>query len=159
MAKRAVVRRVVKWGGLVVSVLSAVAWVGSCWGIAQWMSEGVGVIRVHAGLLTLHESDWSPMWGGMSGLTVDRSEAEMQWWFVIEQAPDISNYSMPLWVPLLIAAGATAAAWRADVRERRRQRVGSCPACGYDRRGLDAGKVCPECGAASHGESVVKPGA
>ena len=30
---------------------------------------------------------------------------------------------------------------------RRRLRVGECAACGYDRRGLGAGAICPECGA------------
>ena len=41
---------------------------------------------------------------------------------------------------------ATAAAWRADAKYLRRAREGACPACGYDRAGLVAGSLCPECG-------------
>jgi hypothetical protein len=37
------------------------------------------------------------------------------------------------------------------VRRWRRRRAGRCPACGYDRAGLAAGAVCPECGDADHG--------
>lgn len=39
------------------------------------------------------------------------------------------------------------------VRGRRRRR-GACVACGYDRRGLAAGAVCPECGGAGVGAEV-----
>lgn len=48
---------------------------------------------------------------------------------------------------LTLAVAATASlTW--SKRERRRQR-GECEACGYTRAGIDAGAVCPECGAKS----------
>ena len=39
--------------------------------------------------------------------------------------------------------------WRVPffVHRTLRRRRGRCPACGYDREGLDAGAACPECGA------------
>lgn len=49
--------------------------------------------------------------------------------------------NIPLWIPFLLVAGATAAAWRP------RRRAG-CPRCGYDMTGLPAAAVCPECGLA-----------
>ena len=39
-------------------------------------------------------------------------------------------------------------------RHRRRSRAGKCPECNYDRTGLAAGAVCPECGAGGAGGST-----
>lgn len=36
-------------------------------------------------------------------------------------------------------------------RKARRARTGRCPKCGYNRFGLGAGVVCPECGFAAAG--------
>lgn len=55
----------------------------------------------------------------------------------------------PLYVPLILLAGASAAAWAAQSRAARRARLGLCPKCRYDRAGLPAGVVCPECGASA----------
>ena len=57
--------------------------------------------------------------------------------------------AIPLWLPALLSLLATATAWRADAKCLRRAREGACPACGYDRAGLAAGAVCPECGSAA----------
>ena len=52
----------------------------------------------------------------------------------------------PLWLfPLLLWTPA-ALLLRSGLLARRRALTGSCPACGYDRRGLAPGAVCPECG-------------
>ena len=148
MAKRAVVRKVVKWGGLAASALLAVAWVGSCWYAVAWATPGGGLIGVSAGRIYFFEP-LSPLGIGAGGQFISKpSDTTMQWRIGWGYGTGRREEGMPLWIPLLIVTGATAAAWRADARERRRQRVGSCPACGYDRRGLDVGKVCPECGAA-----------
>lgn len=48
-------------------------------------------------------------------------------------------------VPLLLWTPA-ALLLRSGTLARRRAVMGSCPACGYDRRGLAPGAVCPECG-------------
>lgn len=52
--------------------------------------------------------------------------------------------TVPIWIPLVAAAGVTARAWRRHRRARRGP--GACLACGYDLAGLTGG-VCPECGA------------
>jgi hypothetical protein len=36
--------------------------------------------------------------------------------------------------------------WWARLRELRGRAAGRCAACGYDRKGLSKGAVCPECG-------------
>jgi len=148
MAKRAVVRKVVKWGGLVASALLAVVWVGNCWYQVLWYPPGGGAIGVERGRFVLAEPLWPLGLGGGGRYKFLRFPKKMHWWFEWEQDIGGRYLAVPLWAPLLIVGGATATAWRADARERRRQRVGSCPACGYDRRGLEVGRVCPECGAA-----------
>jgi hypothetical protein len=77
--------------------------------------------------------------------------------FSIAVRPRRKTYQLPtrpLWSGLRAEAGATAAvlapAWvmaLTSIRVVRRWR-GSCPACGYDRRGLPADAKCPECGTA-----------
>jgi hypothetical protein len=53
---------------------------------------------------------------------------------------------MPLWMLTATAAGASAVLVMAEVRRwRQRRQPWQCPACGYDRRGLEAGSLCPEC--------------
>jgi len=51
---------------------------------------------------------------------------------------------VPLWMPLAVCAGFAVLMWRVRVRL---GGLGECRACGYDRAGLAAGAVCPECGA------------
>ncbi len=62
---------------------------------------------------------------------------------------------LPIWDGLLLntllygfLTFALHSSWRACV-SRRRRRAWQCPKCGYDRRGLAADAVCPECGAVS----------
>jgi hypothetical protein len=54
---------------------------------------------------------------------------------------------LPLWLPVLLAAGLASISVRASWREFRRGRsaAGRCRSCGYDLRGSE-GKSCPECG-------------
>jgi predicted RNA-binding Zn-ribbon protein involved in translation (DUF1610 family) len=141
----------VKWGGLAVSVLLAVAWVGSCWYVLWWEMPGDDYFGVQAGrfgrmslLLPLEVP-------GGGGFSLDRQNTTMEWRFALGRFGRDVGFAIPLWAPLLIAACATAVAWRADARARRLARAGACPACGYDRRGLEVGRVCPECGAAGGG--------
>jgi hypothetical protein len=61
---------------------------------------------------------------------------------------DTQSLSIPLWMFALPWAILTAVFWRWDALARRRARLNLCPACNYDRRGLPAASVCPECGAA-----------
>jgi hypothetical protein len=53
---------------------------------------------------------------------------------------------VPLWIPLLFVLAPAGALWRVDIVRRRRHYQNFCPSCGYDRRALRTGVVCPECG-------------
>lgn len=56
------------------------------------------------------------------------------------------GFLLPLWIPIVLTAIPTGLLVRAERRERRRMRAHLCAKCGYDRRGLVDGAVCPECG-------------
>jgi len=52
---------------------------------------------------------------------------------------------IPALAIVLIKRSRALLAWKS--LSRRRARIGICQSCGYDRAGLAAGAVCPECGA------------
>jgi hypothetical protein len=58
----------------------------------------------------------------------------------------------PVWGGLAADVALWSAGWLVLLRgfeigrAARRRRAGRCASCGYDRRGLDAGAACPECG-------------
>ncbi len=53
---------------------------------------------------------------------------------------------LPLWIPIPLLLALGTGLW---LRDRRRARLGCCPACAYDLVGNTSG-VCPECGAPAH---------
>jgi hypothetical protein len=62
-----------------------------------------------------------------------------------EAIPSIGGLKsgVPLWPFAVALAVPTTLAWR----HRTRQKLGSCPSCGYDLSGLPRGSPCPECAA------------
>lgn len=81
------------------------------------------------------------------GLTLSRSRSPAAMAFARSALP-----LRPIWTGFLIntllAAGVLVLLVRGQRATRRfvRARRGRCPACGYDRAGLDASAACPECG-------------
>jgi hypothetical protein len=57
------------------------------------------------------------------------------------------DLAMPYWFMSILLAIGPVLRLRATIRRRRRQRVGLCPACGYDLRATP--DRCPECGRAA----------
>ena len=65
----------------------------------------------------------------------------------LTSATSIWSHAVPLWIPVLIFAAASA--WQGISpfrRRRRRRKLGLCLKCGYDLRGSK--ERCPECGLA-----------
>ena len=90
----------------------------------------------------------------LGALKLVAQSQQFHWWADISPywGSPVANrnlYFIPLWPLPLLSLLTTAAAWRADAKYLRRVREGACPACGYDRAGLAAISVCPECGAAA----------
>jgi hypothetical protein len=53
---------------------------------------------------------------------------------------------VPLWCPFLLAAAGAGLLWANARRASRAKGAVPCWSCGYDRRGIAQGGVCPECG-------------
>jgi len=160
------IRKTAKWGGAVVTVLLAVVWLGSGWYLVRWgiapgwavftecgrcdvvyaphfynghgapsveRREGPGASRGPAPF----RLGWR-YFHGLYGKPTDRGGQEEHWW-------------VPHWPFVAIAAFVTVLGWGADFRASRRARLNCCPKCNYDRTGLAASTVCPECGSKAGG--------
>ena len=146
------IRKTIKYGGAALTVLLVVVWIGSGWYITGWY-HGVGSRGVlHSGGLALirsRDTHWS---------------VPDEWYWNSRHHPDpgcfhwkIASYTLgseqttfiPLWPVTMAAAGTTALAFRLDTLARRRARMNLCVKCHYDRTGLAADAVCPECGTGS----------
>jgi hypothetical protein len=135
------IRKTIKWGGAVVTLLLVVVWVASAWTLVGYMSPRGGVYRVTGGAFDcLKFPDWP---GAEPKLLFATHDFALQW------KPDgvfsPFGFAAPLWIPAALFAGLTALAWRLDTLARR-ARLNLCPNCHYDRAGLAAGAKCPECG-------------
>lgn len=143
----------IKWAGPVVTIALAAAWwwSGRYW--ATYVGPGDWTATVAAGLVGVsHEPGLIAMTEQATGVPVPQGlrivtkSHDMAWWFRVTWEPGRKAISVPLWCPLVIAAGVSAAAWRSDLAARRRARAGCCAACGYNRTGLAPQAPCPECG-------------
>ena len=153
MSRSPRLRRYYKWGGLVVSILLAVAWAASL------------LISVIASYGRLHVAFGS---GGF-GFSVCEYPLETRFYLPGADSirwlptigpqrwglPDPSNRSItfaayfPFWCLFPLAAIPTVILWRRD----RKIPPGQCQTCGYDLTGNTTG-VCSECGALADSRSV-----
>jgi len=165
MSVTVAIRKTIKWGGAFAVVLLVAVWVASGW---WWVSVGRGrpwLVWVTQGRLVLDRykaigpSDSFTPLSFRGGSREPESGPYLLWSFVWGETATsfgITRSCIPLWFPTLLVAIPTALAWRADRRAWRWERIGLCPACGYDRRGLAPAAVCPECGAAASAAVVAE---
>jgi hypothetical protein len=150
------IRKTVKWVGAAVTVLLVGAWLSSAkWYSAVTYAHDRGVI-LHTGWMLVERTGpfaIDPVFE--CGPYSDNSYewASLWQWPPVEWDRNGAT-SIALWLPAAVTTLITAAAWRLDAIARRRDRVGCCHSCNYDRAGLAAGAVCPECGAAPASSST-----
>ncbi len=153
-------------------LLAMLVW--SVWWEAGWQSDGYtwGDAQVRIGRgeiffeLLLYNPPLSAATAGRmyGGFVYRRHDRGMYWrpaYSVSRNPGSVQRFLfIPIWMPLVLAAGAAGFCWRRHARRRRRERIikaGGCPSCGYDLRGLRAQDeaqgektkpraVCPECG-------------
>ena len=146
-ATRTRIRACVKRGGLSLALILIGLLVHSCWttvGLAlpNGFSFGVegGALGIAAGSLPQGLSPPPP------GPIYIQKDAMLHWWFSWGTYSMRWYFTVPLWNPIIISASSAAWAWRKEVLERRRNSVGLCRKCGYDRNGLEVIAKCPERG-------------
>ena len=79
----------------------------------------------------------------------------MGWWINTAGAGGFWFVALPIVGFALLCVGFLCWRLRRDIRPLLRRLRGVCTACGYDRRGLSATSVCPECGTA--GKAFIEP--
>jgi hypothetical protein len=147
MNPRPRVRKAIKWVGAASTVLLAVAWIGSGKYGVGWASSSGAEFVVRWGECCVNTGS-SSLFGLSPGLSAGSSRFMLFNEFVYERRGSGGVVVVfPLWPPALLALLPTAIAWRFDVVARRRERIGRCPKCNYDRAGIAADAKCPECGA------------
>lgn len=149
------IRKTVKWGGLGLSLALTGLMIGSVWPkwtTLQWGQDNPGpdwCAYVACGQVTVlrnasHQSHshFEP------GFTLHAtSRPGFLLWLEWHHYPGVATWlSIPLWMIVVPCAAIALVAWRLEALARRRARLNLCPKCDYDRTGLAAGTVCPECG-------------
>ncbi len=156
------IRKTIKWGGAVVTVLLVVAWVGSGWFFVSCtfgrpITETSGRLRsVHIVNGVVRSSSFTGMAGVFlpHGLDAGLARGSFRWDADYFDSYTSASVVIPLWPAVVMLSLATGTAWRLDTLARRRERLNHCPKCNYDRTGLAPGAVCPECGAGAGGAGV-----
>ena len=132
-------RRIAKWTGVVVSMLTSIAWGMSLYRLVTY---GSGALMVMVGWSELRFAWFSIASLPQPGWNVQIISPRIVHWMPhYLTTPAFSVISIPLWLPFLAIAIPTAWLWRRD----RRHLPGHCPKCGYDLTGNVTGK-CSECG-------------
>ena len=159
--------KTIKWGGLAMTALLGVLWIGSFWLALGWFSRRSGSLSVYRGGLTVFYHAPSEQDRRFVGWRLDWIDDDFPawttWWFhalVLRDWRTWSRFSAPLWCPLAISLGITSVAWRLDFLARRRARLNLCPKCGYDRTGLPDGgtaTACPEVVRCRHEAAPANP--
>ncbi len=147
------IREGVKWGGAAIALMLLVVWIASGWMNASCALPGHGRVALRNGRLSFYKPDPKVVWDGDVASVTGRvvrirgQESDNFEWWVSSDTDSLGTWvALPLWLPAGAWMLLTLAAWRPEIVARRRARAGRCLACNYDRAGLAAGVVCPECG-------------
>jgi hypothetical protein len=145
------IRKAIKWGGAVVTVLLVVVWIGSGWcSVGMQVGDGRGVFVGDGQLEMCVFGSPDPDGDHASSTLVPGWHAgcrpfRLHWWFDHWQFGNLHHLILPLWVPAMITLLAAVITFRLD----HGGQPNACPKCNYDRAGLAAGAKCPECGSAA----------
>jgi hypothetical protein len=169
-------RAAVKWALTLLLVLVLAAWTLSAWwrtSLSFFAFDCYTVCEVQAGLVTTRVTHRVPaslfnlhthletrrralvqpiISSSSTVIAPPAREPLWRWWYSTDLAATSARgwsqdeIALPLWPAILLLLILTLVL-HYEPRAKRRQRLGQCLACGYDRRGLPDGAKCPECGA------------
>jgi hypothetical protein len=149
-------RKAIKWGGAAATLLLVAALIASGWfRLSRVSHRGWGIV-LERGLLQVVVAPSIFTSDGHIRLERRRTYLdlvqpyELSWKFKVESHREFIHHtivSIPLWSLALLTLLPAAPLWFIDIRQSLRARnAGRCPKCRYDRTGLPANAVCPECG-------------
>lgn len=144
---------VVVAASVVGSVATGIGWE---WSRTRTTAGSVSGVAVARGGVHWHDASAVPTLGGIpivGNFFTIRVESP-GWWFRWSTQPKSKEVVVPLWALGVFAGGVMVFAWRRATRVEK----GHCARCGYDLKGLAAGAVCPECGAAQGGGGQLEGG-
>ena len=142
------IRKTIKYGGAALTVLLVVAWfISAKWAMGYGSPQMLVLLSREGFVASVYNDPFLP---DVGWFVWSAQEAETwRWWFEYLPMRTGKQLSVPIWTVTLLALIITALAFRLDTLARRRERMNLCKHCGYDRTGLAAGTVCPECGGAA----------
>jgi hypothetical protein len=153
------IRKAVKWGGAAASVVLLAVWLTSVWLCAIYRHPNSNWIGISSGRLNIFRLDPRArilIRRQLLGWEISRHKEELFWTAHRWNDGLQELVLIPLWILIGPVVLPTTIAWRLDIIARRRPLVDHCATCKYDRLGLPAGSVCPECGTAG-GRSIPHP--
>ncbi len=167
------VRKTLKWGGAAATVLLVVVWVGSARYYADWNNARDTHVALEAGRIVIGRDPYVRVFAALRDRPTESNVAyangkyrearrhallphrlgsfTITWRFNHFMSNGAWWVWVPLWMIWMPVAAVTLLAWLTDIgnRRRSRRRRGFCAICGYDRAGIPADAVCPECGGAA----------
>ena len=138
-----------KWGGAAITLLLAIMWIGSGWWMWVWTFPSGRIVNVIHGSVRVGGLG-KPLKSPTLALRREVIAPSFFPWGIRGGGDWRASWTVyiPMWMPVSLALFITVVGWRRELRARRALRM-QCPKCGYDRTGLAATAVCPECGAPS----------
>ncbi len=130
-------RRVILVLGSTACTLIVAAAVGSWWCKGSTLNLGSRAFTVVPGGVKITTSYWSPRWKATNARWSDQVVLDL-----LINRRKTRDVTIPLWLPVLLAAIPTFLVWRFVPKFAR----GHCRRCGYNLTGLTEAR-CPECGA------------
>ncbi len=112
------IRKTVKWGGALLTVLLVVVWVGSDWRDAVYRNKH-GFIRVVQGGVRVLRVGPGDTWGGPQGWSCSTHPLRFLWWPYVRRESSLVNMFIPLWPLALMTLMGSATAWWLDSRASR----------------------------------------
>lgn len=148
-------RKAIKQLGLSLAAVFVAAWVFACisnsachldFGYVVGLSEGAATVGYRDAWADMHAAGFIQKFSG--GITMVPIRPPLWLPSFSWLQPVGWALIIPLWIPAALGLAVGVPAWVLDRRARRAIAAGACPKCHYDRSGIPAAALCPECSAA-----------
>lgn len=143
------IRKTIKWGGVAVTVLLVVVWIGSGWRREYSAVSGRWDVFLLDGRVVVTKSSQPVIFADRQAFLARKPASTFSIVWGIDLESDSITWALyiPMWIPSLAVMLLALFAWRVDLLAHCRAKLNLCTRCGYDRAGILKDAKCPECGA------------